>query len=86
MLHHFQRHADEGVFEPDQVKVLTTAFDEAWKTVQGSGVAFASNGHAEATKEILAMRIIALARLGESDPGRLRDDALLYLARTGLKE
>jgi hypothetical protein len=31
------------------------------------------------------LRIIEIAQLGERDPNRLRDDALLYLARTHLK-
>jgi len=38
-----------------------------------------------ATRERLALRIIEIAQLGERDPNRLRDDALLYLARTNLK-
>jgi hypothetical protein len=35
--------------------------------------------------ELLVLRIIEIAQLGERDPARLRDDALLYLARTNLK-
>jgi hypothetical protein len=31
------------------------------------------------------LRIIEIAQLGERDPNRLRDDALLYLTRTNLK-
>jgi hypothetical protein len=31
------------------------------------------------------LRIIEIAQLGERDPNRLREDALLYLARTNLK-
>jgi hypothetical protein len=34
-----------------------------------------------ATREVLALRIIEIAQLGERDPDRLRDDALLYLAK-----
>jgi hypothetical protein len=86
MLNYLQKHAQEGgVFEPDQVRVLTSAFDAAWKAVQGSGVSFASNRHAEATRQLLALRIIEKAQLGEADPIRLCDDALLYLAHTNLK-
>jgi hypothetical protein len=50
--------------------------------VQDSG---ASVEHAEATRELLALRIIEMAQLGERDPHRLRDDALFYLARTNAK-
>ena len=45
----------------------------------------ASDGDTNATRELLALRIIEIAQLGERDPNRLRDDALLYLARTNLK-
>jgi hypothetical protein len=34
--------------------------------------------HANATRELFALRIIEIAQLGERDPNRLRDDALLY--------
>ena len=36
-------------------------------------------------RELLALRIIDIAQLGERDPNRLREDALLYLKRTNLK-
>jgi hypothetical protein len=85
MLHHLQKHQDGAVFDPDQVRALTTAFEEAWKTVQDSGASLLSNGQAEATRELLALRIIDMARLGERDPRRLRDDALPYLARSDAK-
>jgi hypothetical protein len=42
------------------------------------------SGHAEATRELLALRIIEIAQLGERDRSRLRDDVLAYLARTNL--
>jgi hypothetical protein len=74
-----------GVFDAEEVRILTTAFDEAWKAVQDSGVSFASNGHSEATREFLALRIIEMAQLGERDSHRLRDDAILHLARSNLK-
>ena len=61
------------------------AFDQAWKAVEDSGAPFASEGQASATREQLALRIIEVAQVGERDPNRLRNDALLYLARTNLK-
>jgi hypothetical protein len=85
MLHFLERYAHEGVFGPDEVRILTTAFDEAWKAIQDSGISLASNGQVDAVRELLALRIIDMALLGEQDPHRLRDDALLYLARTNLK-
>jgi hypothetical protein len=50
-----------------------------------NGGSFPSEAHANATRELLALRIIDIAQLGERDPARLRDDALLYLKRTNLK-
>ena len=50
--------------------------------MEESGAPFASDGHASVTRELLELRIIEIAQLGERDPARLRDDALLYLART----
>jgi hypothetical protein len=67
------------------VKILTDAFDRAWKAVEESGVGFASDSYKNATREVLALRIIEIAQLGERDPNRLPEDALLYLARTNLK-
>ena len=73
--------AQAGVFDAEEVCNLTAAFDETWQAVQDSGGPFASNGEAEATRDLIALRIIAMARLGELDCGRLRAGALLYLAR-----
>jgi hypothetical protein len=64
---------------------MAEALEQAWKTVQDSGPTLATMGHAEATRELLALRIIEIAQLGERDPSRLRNDALAYLARTNLK-
>jgi hypothetical protein len=81
MLGHLNSH--EGVFNPEEVSILTTVFDETWKAAREDGAAPALNGQAEAAREMLARRIIALALLGERDPSRLRDQALLYLAQNG---
>ena len=65
----------------EEICILTAAFDETWQAVQDSGGPFASNGEAEATRDLIALRIIAMARLGEVHCARLRDGTLLYLAR-----
>ena len=74
-------YAQAGVFDAEEVRILTAAFDETWQAVQDSGGPFASNGEAEATRDLIALRIIAMARLGEVHCARLRDGTLLYLAR-----
>jgi len=73
-----------GGFDDIEVRVLVEAFDEAWKRILEDGDSLVGDGHAEAPRELLALRIIEIAQLGERDPSRLRDDALTYLARTNL--
>jgi hypothetical protein len=85
MLPILAKHASEAAFDADEVQILVSAFDQAWKAVEESGAPFASEGNKAATRELLALRIIDIAQLGERDPNRLRDDALLYLTRTNLK-
>jgi hypothetical protein len=84
MLRTVAKDALAGGFDDFEVRVLVEAFDEAWKRVQEEGGSLVGDGHAEATRELLALRIIEIAQLGERDPSRLRDDALAYLARTNL--
>jgi hypothetical protein len=69
-------------FDPDTVHLLGDALDGAWRRLQTTGVYFESRGHAEATREKLALRIIEMAKQGERDLDRLRDDALEHLERT----
>jgi hypothetical protein len=67
------------VFDEDAVRVLVVAFDTAWQAIQEGGVSFASNGQAEATRELLVLRIIEVAQsIGLRDHICLCDDALLY--------
>jgi hypothetical protein len=51
MLHYLERFAHEGAFGPDEVRTLTTAFDEAWKAIQDSGISLASKGQADAMRD-----------------------------------
>jgi hypothetical protein len=70
----------QNAFDPESIRVLETAFDAAWKTVNSSGSDLAVDGRAASTRELLAKRIIEMAERGESDPRRLVDDALAHLA------
>jgi hypothetical protein len=85
MLQLLAKHALAGAFDDNEVRVLVDAFDQAWKAARNSGASGFPGAHSEATRELLAVRIIEIAQLGERDPNRLRDDALLYLTRTKLK-
>jgi hypothetical protein len=73
-----------GAFDPDEVHILVDAFDKAWQTAQASGVVY-PEAQAEAARGILAKHIIAAALDGERDYARLRDGALLALAKSNLR-
>jgi hypothetical protein len=85
MLKRLENYGGQAAFGPDVVRILTAAFDDAWKSIQDSGMTFPSDRHADATRELLALRIIETARLGERDERRLRDDALLHLTDSDLR-
>jgi ABC-type nitrate/sulfonate/bicarbonate transport system substrate-binding protein len=73
-----------GAFDPDEVHTLVAAFDKAWEAIQASGVVY-PEAKAETVRAILAKHIIAAAKNGERDHGRLRDGALLALAQANLR-
>jgi hypothetical protein len=73
-----------GVFDPDDMRILLAAFDKAWEAVQASRVRYPED-KVELVRAILAKHIIAAAKDGERDHGRLRDRALLALAQSNLR-
>ncbi len=72
------------VFTPEQVKVLSDAFDHALKHLQSSGAPYGAPEYEEAARAHLARYIISTARHGNFDRQKLADDALLYLSRRPL--
>ena len=56
---------DNAVFDPNDINAMSMALDDVSKVLK-------LDGNAKA-KEIIAMRIIELARRGERSPKRLRD-------------
>ena len=68
MLQLLAKHALAAAFDDNEVRILVTAFDQAWKAVEYSGAPFASEGQVSATREGLALRIIEIAQIGERDP------------------
>ena len=58
-----------GSFDPETVRILEIAFDEAWITLK-------SSGSGTIRPDELARRICHLAMEGERDPVRLHDRAL----------
>jgi hypothetical protein len=73
------------VFDPDAIRILTTAFEHAWQRLQNSGVRFDSDHQSEQARNTLAKYIIEQARQGERDERRLRDGALLQYTRSNLR-
>jgi hypothetical protein len=80
----FIRQYANGVFEPEAVRILTDAFDDAWAKVQASNAPFADDDYALAGRTIIAKHIISAARAGQLDRRRLAEGALLYLSRQKL--
>ena len=65
-------------------RILVGAFDKAWEAVQASGEVFDSKARVDTARAILAKHIIAAAKDGERDEGRLRDGALVALAQSNV--
>jgi hypothetical protein len=74
-----------GAFGPDDIRILVDAFDKAWQAVQASGAVFDADANASAAQALLAKHIIEAARQGERDQRRLRDGALIALAKSNLR-
>jgi hypothetical protein len=58
-----------GAFGPDEIKVLTTAYEEALRALR-------LKGRSDPATEMIAKKIIELAQRGERDPVRLRKYAI----------
>ena len=68
-----------GVFSDEDVKILSTAFEEAWAEV---AVRHRLAGEAaEDARDLLGKFIVKRAMDGERSPSVLRDEAVAYLDR-----
>ena len=76
----------KGIFEPEDLRVLTAAFDEAWKRLEKSGVRFETDYQRHQVRNTLGKCIIEQAKGGERDKGRLRDSALLLYCQSILRK
>ena len=75
----------EAAFDPEDVQILTSAFDKAWEAVQASGAKFDTEIHSRAARTVIAKHIIEAAKQGERDQRRLRDGALVALSQAALR-
>ena len=68
-----------GAFSPEAAATMGAALTAAWLKLQRSGSVYAAPFKAASTHELLALRIVVLARQGERDFERLRDGALSHI-------
>jgi hypothetical protein len=62
---------ENHVFGPDEITVLTSAFEDTLRTLR-------LVDRADPATEIIAKKIIELAQQGEHDPVRLRERAIQF--------
>jgi hypothetical protein len=73
-----------GVFYPEEVAILTGAFDDAWAKLEASRAPFSREDYVAAAREILAKQIISAAQRGERNRRQLTEEALFHLTRQKL--
>jgi hypothetical protein len=71
---------DNSSFDPEDIEILVSAFDAAWGAVKSSGGALSRSPYARPIREVLARRIIEMARRGQSNPHSLCEDAVRFLS------
>ena len=69
----------EIAFGPEVISVMGTAFEDVCKALEVSG-------RSDVSKELIATKIIQLARGGETDPVVLREMVLSELGLSRLRE
>ena len=74
--------SSNAAFDSETTELLGAAFEAAWEKVKTAGSALAEGSEAALTRELLAKRIIEMAKRGERNPDRLVEIALDHLARS----
>jgi hypothetical protein len=72
----------DAAFDSETTELLGAAFEAAWEKVNAAGSALAEGPEAASTRELLARRIIELAKRGERNLDRLVESALDHLAKS----
>jgi hypothetical protein len=70
----------EIAFDPETIAVLSAALEEAWDRLLQSGSECTRPAYARAMREVIARRIVDMARHGIKDKKELVDGALRFLA------
>jgi hypothetical protein len=86
MLQRIERFGEQGAFQPDEVRILVAAFDDAWASVRTSGAPFAEPAYQETARDIIAKSIIDAAKTGERNQRALTEAALLQLSKANLRK
>jgi hypothetical protein len=71
---------EEGVFSPEDVRVLGAAFDAVWALLKASGAPVADPIYQETAREVIAKFIIQAVKNGEREERALIEGALLQLS------
>jgi uncharacterized protein with NRDE domain len=71
-----------AAFDSETTQLLGVAFEAAWQKVKTADNGLAEESEAALTRELLAKRIIEMAKRGERNPDRLVENALDHLARS----
>jgi hypothetical protein len=69
--------ADHTCFSPSMMIMLQQIVEDAWQDLVRRGDPAATPGREHAVRGILAHSVMACAARGETDLGRLRDEALM---------
>jgi hypothetical protein len=85
MLEQLAKFGQDGVFSPDEIRILVAAFDAAWASAKASGAPIMEERYRDTARNTLAKAIIQVAIDGERDERRLKDAALLALSKTSLR-
>jgi len=71
-----------AAFDCDTTQLLGAAFEAAWEEIKAADSMLAEESQAALTRELLAKRIIEMAKRGERNPDHLVEMALDHLARS----
>ena len=71
-----------AAFDSETTELLGAAFEAAWQKLNAAGGTLAEGSEAALTRELLAKRIIEMAKRGERNPDRLVESALDHLAKS----
>jgi hypothetical protein len=70
----------QNVFDPESIRLLASAFEDAWDRIEKSGNRLAGPGYSRAMREVIARFIIDTAQQGIKDPQTLAERTVAYMA------